>query len=103
MLYRNHQIKKILTKIKKSSYYIAHLAVSPELHRNGIGSKLVENAIIKARREGYGSCSLDVSIKNDPGLKLYEKLGFKIVKEIRERSLEKKYGIHGQYRMEKTL
>lgn len=52
MLYRNHQIKKILTKIKKDSYYIAHLAVSPELHRNGVGSKLIGNAIIKAKREG---------------------------------------------------
>ncbi len=103
MLYRNHQIKKILTKIKKDSYYIAHLAVSPEVHRNGIGSKLVGNAIIKARKGGYKTCSLDVSIKNDPGLRLYEKLGFKIVKEIRDHGLEKKYGLHGQYRMIKKI
>lgn len=99
MLMRNYHIERFLKKIHPNSYYVAHLAVILEYHGKGIGGKLLDNAIKKAKSLHFNFCALDVSIHNKKAIKLYEKKGFKIYKEIRNPELEKKYNLHGQYRM----
>jgi GNAT superfamily N-acetyltransferase len=56
------------------------MAVKAENRGQGIGTKLLENLISKARDEEYSALSLSVDPRNS-AVKLYEKLGFKKVGE----------------------
>ncbi|HNP74909.1 MAG TPA: GNAT family N-acetyltransferase [bacterium] len=103
MIYRNYQIDKFIKKLQPDSYYIANLAVMPEMQGKGIGGMLLENAFKKAKLKNYNNCFLDVSINNKLAIKFYEKYGFKIFKEIRNPKTEDKHGLHGQYRLIKKL
>ena len=103
MLRRNYHLGRFIKKIHPDSYYIAHLAVLQEFHGKGIGTKLLENSFKKAISLRSTSCLLDVSIHNKNAIKLYEKMGFKIFKEIRNPALEEMHKLHGQYRMIKRL
>ncbi|MAF13643.1 MAG: hypothetical protein CMI53_01990 [Parcubacteria group bacterium] len=103
MIFRDYNISKFLKRLKPNSYYIANLSVHPSAQGRGIGGKLLENAFTKAKSRSYQHCYLDVSIHNKNAIKLYNKYGFKIFKEVRNINLETKYKLHGQLRMIKKL
>lgn len=67
----------------KDEYYIFVLAVLPEFQENGIGTRLLEFADIKAREQGYNKVSLLVGIDKSAALKFYKKRGFKNVLEYK--------------------
>lgn len=64
----------ILTRVEGDLVDILRVGVRPEFHRQGIARKLMERAIPLARR-----AVLLVRKGNDPAIKLYLSLGFKIV------------------------
>lgn len=103
MLYRDFYFKKFIKRIPHRSLYIAHLAVVPKFQGRGIGRLLLEHAIEAAKSSRYATCSLDVLIKNIVAVKLYQKMGFSIFKEIRHKGLEEQYQLEGQFRMIKNL
>lgn len=63
--------------------YIQALCVDKASRGQGIGSKLLNDAIKRAESDEISKLFLDVVIKNKAALKLYEKLGFAIVKKKR--------------------
>jgi ribosomal-protein-alanine N-acetyltransferase len=58
---------------------IDSIAVDPHFRRLGIGRSLCELIIEKFREMGIKTCFLEVRTTNEPAVRLYEKIGFKIV------------------------
>jgi len=63
--------------------HIVSIAVLEGYRRRGIGTALMK-AVLSALKERYGckEVYLEVRVSNKPAIKLYEKLGFRIVKTI---------------------
>ncbi len=76
----NYQKGDWQRKLKDGEYMILHaLAISPDCQGQGIGSKVVEFCINKAKEDGYKALRVDIVPGNIPAQKLYEKYGFNYV------------------------
>lgn len=62
--------------------HIVSLAVDKEQRRQGIALAMMEEALKRMRATGLKECFLEVRVTNEPAIKLYEKLGFRIIKSI---------------------
>lgn len=61
-------------------YMVIHaLAVTPGMHKTGIGKRIVGFCIDKAKEEGYKGIRLDFVPGNEPAKHLYEGCGFSYV------------------------
>lgn len=58
--------------------YLSALAVDPSHRGRGVGTGLLERVVAGARRLGLGVAT-DVEVENEPGRRLYERLGFRPV------------------------
>ncbi len=66
----------------EGEYAVIHsLAVTVKHYGKGIGTKMVQFCIDKAKQEGYKAVRLDIVPENIPARKLYEKAGFKFAGE----------------------
>ena len=77
----------------KSWCYIRFVTVNPEFGGNGIGKKLTENCIQFAKQNGEKTVALHTSEMMNKARHIYEKLGFKILRELEPR-LGKKYWLY---------
>ena len=59
---------------------LKHIELMPEFRGKGIGAAIVQEVIEQARAEGLG-VTLHV-LKSNPAIRLYERLGFRIVEEV---------------------
>jgi len=60
--------------------YLCNLGVKPGTRGAGIGSRLLTHQAGVARQKGYRQMSLDVDTQNPDAQRLYERLGFRVVK-----------------------
>jgi len=65
---------------KKSVVY--SIAIDKKFREKGCGRELLEESIKEMRLNGISSVLLYVNVNNDPAIKLYEKMGFQIIKTI---------------------
>lgn len=88
-----------IADIEDSSCHIVSIGVRPAHQRKGIGLKLMCTVLSDCLERGAKVAYLEVDPGNTPALKLYNKLGFKIIKII-----ENYYGLgRNAYLMEKIL
>jgi ribosomal-protein-alanine N-acetyltransferase len=59
--------------------HLSTLAVDPELRRQGIGERILRDAMLHAARNGADMMTLEVRVSNEAARRLYEKLGFRVV------------------------
>lgn len=59
--------------------YIANVAVSPDVRREGIGGRLVGALLDILRERNAAFVTLEVRVSNQPAIALYTKFGFKPV------------------------
>ena len=59
--------------------HITDIVVKKDFRRHGIGSKLLEKLIKKAKSENANSITLEVDSTNIPAQELYKKYGFEIL------------------------
>ena len=97
------KIDTILTQPEKNAFHIEQLAVKEENRGSGVGTALLQHEIGKAREKGYAKCTLDVAITNPQAQKLYERLGFKVVKEYPWKYPTSRVDVPGERRMELVL
>lgn len=71
----------IISVPTKTGLHLANFGVSAQKRSAGIGSALLAHAASYARQQGFKGVSLDVSVQNPRGQALYEKTGFKVVRE----------------------
>lgn len=57
-------------------WYITAVSVTPEARGRGVGARLLEDAVTRARAEGATSVTLDVDASNSGARRLYERHGF---------------------------
>lgn len=74
-----------LNEGREDEYHIGTLATLPESRGYGVGSKLIHFAEEQAKLNHYDKCSLTVKKENVQALKLYERLGYKIVDSIEKK------------------
>lgn len=56
--------------------HVTTVAVDPEVRRQGIGRRLMEELLTEAVRRGMTCCTLEVRAGNEAALTLYETMGF---------------------------
>lgn len=66
----------LVTTLSRSTAHLAQLAVHPQLRRAGLGRRMVEEALTRARAAGFSRLSLLVAEDNAGAGGLYAKLGF---------------------------
>ena len=64
------------------SWYLDSLGVDETYRRKGIGRKLIELTIEKAKENGYEIISLIAFADNSTALALYKDVGFRVVKKV---------------------
>ncbi|MHC1635838.1 MAG: ribosomal protein S18-alanine N-acetyltransferase [Candidatus Methanospirareceae archaeon] len=63
--------------IRMNQGHISGIAVEREYRRRGIGSRLLETAEEKFKRDGFDKVTLEVRKSNIGAIRLYEKQGYK--------------------------
>jgi ribosomal protein S18 acetylase RimI-like enzyme len=69
----------ILSKLKYGDLYISGLAISDKEQGKGFGTLLLNETMKIAKNGNFKRVTLDVDINNKNAIKLYQKIGFKIV------------------------
>lgn len=59
--------------------HIMNLAVHQDFRNQGIGEALIRTALREAKEKGGERATLEVRESNMPAIRLYEKLGFKVI------------------------
>lgn len=57
--------------------YINNVVIDRRFRGRGYSKILLENLLLKGRREGINEYTLEVRVSNEPAIRLYESLGFK--------------------------
>ena len=89
--------------LDKKKADIETIAVDPDFHRFGIGSKLLLGIEDEMRKRGFGISVLEVRSTNSEAISFYIKHGYKTVEHIHQYYTEVFRGSRGAYRMEKQL
>jgi ribosomal-protein-alanine N-acetyltransferase len=72
-----------LKGLKKKSV-IYSIAVDKKFRGKGYGRKLIEESMKEMKLNGIYSILLYVNVNNTPAIKLYEKIGFRTIKETKD-------------------
>lgn len=100
---RGMQVESIVQPPKGDLHYIAHLGVSPEFRSHGVGTQIVSHLLEQGRALGRSTAALDVSVENPRAEALYERLGFRTVKEVESRFSNETAAVPSHRRMERAL
>lgn len=60
--------------------HVVSLAVDKLRRRQGIGYELMQEVLRRMKAAELKECFLEVRVNNEPAIKLYEKLGFKVAR-----------------------
>ncbi|MEI8132663.1 MAG: GNAT family N-acetyltransferase [Leptolinea sp.] len=70
----------LIEKRPRHTLRVEAIAVSENVRGKGIGTRLLESVITRARAEGYDAVALEVVDTNPRARRLYESMGFKLTK-----------------------
>ena len=73
----------IIYRLLGEQAHILNIALRPEWQGRGWGRRLMEWALDRMKREGVRFVWLEVRASNKRAIKLYQKLGFKVLKVIK--------------------
>jgi ribosomal protein S18 acetylase RimI-like enzyme len=100
---RAAHIETIIPPAEVDAGFISQLGVKEELRGCGIGTAIIQHQIELARSMGLRKCTLDVAMTNPRAQALYERLGFKVVRENKWNYPDSEIQVPGQRRMELEL
>ncbi|MEM7691137.1 MAG: GNAT family N-acetyltransferase [Pseudomonadota bacterium] len=87
--------------IHEDTYYIHALSVKPGFRGKRVGYHLIQNAITKAREQGFAKLQLDV-LSDNPAVEFYRAVGLVLLAETRAPD-PSAFGVPSEYRMGMTL
>lgn len=97
---RGLRLSRLVPPPKAGTLFLSLLGVSEAARGRGVGSRLLRDAVERARAAGYAKVAFDVAVTNDDARRLYERLGFRVV---RQRAWTHRGNVPGQRRMELDL
>lgn len=65
--------------------YLAGFGISPDKQKQGYGGAFIKEIITMAAGDGFTAMELSVKPGNDPALKIYEDVGFKVMERHENR------------------
>ncbi|WP_407422207.1 GNAT family N-acetyltransferase [Methanobrevibacter sp.] len=83
----------VICDIKKDDIYIAEIAIDENQRSKGYGTKVINDVIDYAQKNGYKRVILDADFRNPKAKALYERIGFKVYNK-------KSFLKRGMYNME---
>ncbi|SDA45891.1 GNAT family N-acetyltransferase [Methanobrevibacter millerae] len=86
----------VICDIKKGDLYIAEIAIDESQRSKGYGTKVINDVIEYARKNGYRRVLLDADFRNPKAKALYESMGFKVFNK-------KSFLKRGMYNMELVI
>ncbi|MDF2181148.1 GNAT family N-acetyltransferase [Neptuniibacter sp. CAU 1671] len=87
----------------QDAYYINNIAVDYNLRGQGLGKRLLQHTIDKARRHGFSRIELDVTESNTAAISFYKKHGFDHTSTSGTADLATNYGLPRLFRMRLVL
>jgi len=94
---RGLRTEGVIPPPSSDQFYLGHLGVLPELQSRGIGKLLIRHLLDQGIAAGFKCAALDVAVTNPRGQALYERLGFKVVRE-RASNLKNAHGYVSNHR-----
>lgn len=70
--------RELFAPVSADEFYISRVAVTPDLRGRGLGRRLMSECLAAGRAAGYDRFCLDVSAGNEPAVRLYRSLGFRV-------------------------
>jgi ribosomal protein S18 acetylase RimI-like enzyme len=92
-----------LKETEADEFYVSNVAVFPDFEGQGIGSRLMAYAEELALASGFLKCSLIVAFNHEHARRLYERLGYKVIRTCLSDHPKVAEGSGGYHRMVKTL
>ena len=87
--------------IHDDTYYIHALSVKPGFRGKRVGYHLIQNALTKAREQGFKKLQLDV-LSDNPAVEFYRAIGLELLAETRAPD-PAAFGVPPEWRMGMTL
>lgn len=100
---RGLRVETVIRPPDRATCYVAHLGVAADCRGRGIGAALVRELLATGRSKGCKVAALDVAVTNPRALALYERIGFKVVKECRSSLARGGWKVPDHLRMELPL
>ena len=95
---RAGQASYLNAHIPDDVYYLHALSAFPQHRGKGVGKRLLEAAIARARAAGHRELQLDV-LADNPAVGFYQAMGLQILAEIRSPELSRAPGFPSELRM----
>lgn len=88
--------------IPDDAWVLEWVAARPEFRRRGLVRALLEHTLETGRRAGHRTAVIGILIGNEPALRAYQKVGFRLCDERRRREFADRMGAPGtaQLRLE---
>ena len=62
--------------------HITQICIAPSFQQSGIGSALIRNSLYHLALDGCLEASLTVTAENKPAIRLYQHLGFDVIRNF---------------------
>ncbi len=85
------------------TWIVENVGTRPDLRRRGLVGALLERALDRGRERGFAHAQISCLIGNDAAHFAYEKVGFRVVEELRDVAFEAALGAPGFSRMTLAL
>ena len=92
---RAARIMACLPKEIDNAWVVDSVATMTEYRGNGIAESLLRKVLDEGKKQGHKLSQVNMYIGNEPALHLYQKIGFEIIEEKRDRYFEEKIGSPG--------
>jgi len=102
----NARAAKILSCLPRdidNAWVIDSVATMPEYRGRGVAEHLLKAAMDEGRKQGYSLAQIVMYAGNEPALQLYQKMGFKIVEETRDKYFKEQVGSPGMLSLSRKL
>ena len=86
-----------------NAWVIDSVATMPEYRGNGIAESLLYKMLDEGRKQGHKLSQVNMYIGNEPALHLYQKMGFKIIEEKRDKYFAENIGSPGMLSLVRQL
>ena len=86
-----------------NAWVIDSVATLPAYRGRGIAESLLQKVLAEGKKQGYKLSQVNIYIGNEPALQLYQKIGFAIIEEKRDKYFEEHIGSPGMLSLVRQL